>query len=70
MMNDQGASVLYVASLLSVPTILLKVVTDVVDGERPTSEEYLENLTGASLTLHEASLQILDFIHGKACTDL
>ena len=61
---------LYVSSLLSIPTILLKVVTDIVDGERPTSDEYLENLTCASLVLHETSLQILHFLEGKAHSDL
>lgn len=66
----EGASVLYVARLLSVPVVLLKVVTDIVDGDRPTSEEFLENLSTASLVLLKTSRQILDFIKGKGLSDL
>lgn len=66
----EGASVLYVASLLSVPTILVKVVSDIVDGERPTAEEFLENLSTSSLVLLRTSTQILEFIKGKQLSDL
>ena len=66
----QGASVLYVARLLATPVILLKVVTDIVDGDRPTSEEFLANLSTASLVLLETATQMLNFIRGKSIKDL
>ena len=66
----QGASVLYVASLFSIPAIVVKVVSDIVDGERPTAEEFLENLSLSSLVLLRTSQQIVDFIKGKRVSDL
>ena len=66
----QGASVLYVARLLATPVILLKVVTDIVDGDRPTSEEFLANLSTASLVLLETATRMLNFIRGKSIKDL
>lgn len=66
----EGAAVLYVARLLSTPVILLKVITDIVDGDKPTAEEFLENLSNASLVLLQTSIQILDFLKGKSLTDL
>ncbi|KAI5064936.1 hypothetical protein GOP47_0019631 [Adiantum capillus-veneris] len=66
----EGAAVLYVAHLLSTPVILLKVITDIVDGDKPTAEEFLENLSNASLVLLQTSLQMLDFIKGKSLAEL
>lgn len=66
----EGAAILYVANLLSTPAILLKVVTDIVDGDRPTSEEFLENISAASVVLLRTSVQILDFVKGKQLNDL
>eukprot|EP00250_Pteridium_aquilinum_P029939 c40368_g1_i1 orf=173-967(+) len=66
----EGAAVLYVAHLLSTPLILLKVITDIVDGDKPTAEEFLENLSNASLVLLQASTRILDFINGKSLAEL
>lgn len=66
----EGAAIVYVANLLSVPVMLIKVVTDIVDGDRPTSEEFLENLCTASLELLNTSRRVLDFIKGKSLSDL
>ena len=38
----EGAVVAYVADLLKVPAIFVKAVTDIVDGEKPTTEEPAE----------------------------
>ncbi|KAJ6897381.1 hypothetical protein NC651_023292 [Populus alba x Populus x berolinensis] len=37
----EGAAVAYVADLLKVPAIFIKAVTDIVDGDKPTAEEFL-----------------------------
>jgi 5'-methylthioadenosine nucleosidase len=55
---------------LGTPVILLKVVTDIVDGDRPTSEEFLANLSTASLVLLETATRMLNFIKGKCLADL
>lgn len=66
----EGAAVAFTASLLQVPYILLKAVTDIVDGDRPTSQEFIENLTLAAEALLRVTVQILDFVAGKNLTDL
>ncbi|EOA17803.1 hypothetical protein CARUB_v10006197mg [Capsella rubella] len=66
----EGAAVAYVADIFKVPTILIKGVTDIVDGNRPTSEEFLENLAAVTSKLDESLTKVIDFISGKCLSDL
>lgn len=66
----EGAAVAYVADLLKVPAIFVKAVTDIVDGEKPTSEEFLQNLSAVTAALDQAVTQVIDFINGKCLSDL
>ncbi|KAF3434667.1 hypothetical protein FNV43_RR21752 [Rhamnella rubrinervis] len=66
----EGAAVAYVAELLKVPTIFIKAVTDIVDGEKPTAEEFLQNLAAVTASLGQAVTQVIDFINGKCLTEL
>ncbi|KAK3028640.1 hypothetical protein RJ639_037820 [Escallonia herrerae] len=66
----EGAAVAYVADLLSVPAIFVKAVTDIVDGEKPTAEEFLQNLAAVTAALDRAVTQVVDFIAGKCLSDL
>lgn len=66
----EGAAVAYVADIFKVPTILIKGVTDIVDGNRPTSEEFLENLAAVTAQLDESITKVIDFISGKCLSDL
>lgn len=66
----QGAAVAYVAELLKVPAIFVKAVTDIVDGEKPTAEEFLQNLAAVTAALEEAVTQVVDFISGKCLPEL
>lgn len=66
----EGAAVAYVMELLSVPAIFVKAITDVVDGEKPTAEEFLENLSTVTLALDQAVTRVVDFINGKRLSDL
>ncbi|PPD86222.1 hypothetical protein GOBAR_DD16809 [Gossypium barbadense] len=65
-----GAAVAYVAELLKVPAIFVKAVTDIVDGEKPTAEEFLQNLAAVTATLEEVVTQVIDFISGKCLPEL
>lgn len=60
----------YVADLLSVPAILVKAVTDIVDGDKPTAEEFLKNLVAVTAALDVAVTQVVDFISGKCLSEL
>ncbi|KAK8518704.1 hypothetical protein V6N13_018024 [Hibiscus sabdariffa] len=66
----EGAAVAYVAGLLKIPAIFVKAVTDIVDGEKPTAEEFLQNLATVTAALDGAVAQIVDFISGKCLSDL
>lgn len=44
------------------PFLAIKVVTDIVDGDRPTHEEFLENLGTASHSLHDALLKVIHYL--------
>lgn len=66
----EGAAVAYVSDLLKVPAILLKAVTDIVDGDKPTAEEFLQNLLAVTAALDEAATRVVDFISGKSLSDL
>jgi 5'-methylthioadenosine nucleosidase len=52
------------------PFLALKVITDIVDGDRPTQEEFLENLGKAAGALKAAVPRALSFIAGKTVEDL
>ncbi|XP_021753150.1 5'-methylthioadenosine/S-adenosylhomocysteine nucleosidase 1-like [Chenopodium quinoa] len=66
----EGAAVAYVAELLKVPAIFLKAVTDIVDGDKPTAEEFLQNLAAVTAALDETVAKTIDFISGKCLLEL
>lgn len=66
----QGAAVAYIASLLGIPVIFLKVVCNSVDGGTPSPEEFQSNLASATTILGETVGQVVDFIHGKRLCEL
>ena len=66
----QGAAVAYVADLLKVPAIFIKAVTDIIDGDKPTSEEFLQNLAAVTAALDQAVTQVVDHISGKCLPEL
>ncbi|XP_022763107.1 5'-methylthioadenosine/S-adenosylhomocysteine nucleosidase 1-like isoform X2 [Durio zibethinus] len=66
----EGAAVAYVAELLKVPAIFIKAVTDIVDGEKPTTEEFLQNLASVTAALDQSVTRVIDFISGKCLSEL
>jgi len=47
------AALAVLADVYSVPLIGVKVVTDLVDGDRPSHEEFMENLGTAAVSLQK-----------------
>ncbi|KAK3195252.1 hypothetical protein Dsin_026562 [Dipteronia sinensis] len=66
----EGAAVAYVADLLKVPAIFVKAVTDIIDGDKPTSEEFMQNLIAVTNALCEAVTRVIDFISEKCHSEL
>ncbi|CAA0827693.1 5-methylthioadenosine/S-adenosylhomocysteine nucleosidase 1 [Striga hermonthica] len=66
----EGAAIAYLTDLLKVPTIFLKAVTDIIDGDKPTAEEFLLNLATVTVALGQAAARVVDFIDGKTLADM
>ncbi|CAM9489627.1 unnamed protein product [Chrysoparadoxa australica] len=66
----EAAAVAWACELHGVPLFCIKVVTDIVDGDRPAQDEFLENLGKAAHSLQEAMPKTLDFVIGRDVNDL
>ena len=47
----EAAAIAWAAHFFNTPVLALKSITDIVDGDRPPQEEFLENLGKAALAL-------------------
>lgn len=66
----EAAAVAWAADLFGVPAFCVKAVTDIVDGDRPAHEEFLENLHRAALKLQETVPRVVEFVAGKKYSEL
>ena len=66
----EAAAIAWVTALTKTPFLALKVVTDIVDGDRPSHEEFLENLHKAAESLQKSIPRVLDFVIGKTIEEL
>jgi len=66
----EAAAIAWTASLSNTPTFAIKVITDLVDGGKPTHEEFLENLAAASNSLQRAVPLVLDKLVNRTLRDL
>ena len=66
----EAAAIAWVCEQYTIPFIALKVITDIVDGSRPTHEEFMENLGSAAKALQVALPLCIDFIAGKTLAEL
>lgn len=58
----EGAAVAFVCSLMNVPCMLVKSVTDLIDGGENTFEEFSRNLSLASEELSKANVKIVEYL--------
>eukprot|EP00565_Helicotheca_tamesis_P001939 CAMPEP_0185725778 /NCGR_PEP_ID=MMETSP1171-20130828/1949_1 /TAXON_ID=374046 /ORGANISM="Helicotheca tamensis, Strain CCMP826" /LENGTH=256 /DNA_ID=CAMNT_0028393985 /DNA_START=89 /DNA_END=859 /DNA_ORIENTATION=- len=61
----EAAAIAWSCELHSVPHFGVKVVTDIVDGEKPTQEEFMENLGSAAKSLQEALPKVIEHVCGR-----
>mmetsp|Transcript_39156 Transcript_39156/g.75043 ORF Transcript_39156/g.75043 Transcript_39156/m.75043 type:complete len:248 (-) Transcript_39156:186-929(-) len=66
----EAAAIAHVAAMFSVPMIAIKSVTDIVDGDKATAEEFMENLGTAAKKLQETLPKVIDFVAGKTVAAL
>jgi len=58
----EAAAIAWVAQLHKVPFLAIKAITDIVDGDIPTEEEFLVNLSEASKRLGEKTMELIAII--------
>lgn len=58
----EAAAIAWVAAMMKTPFLALKSVTDIVDGEHPTQEEFLRNLDAASRRIREKTIEVLKYL--------
>ena len=66
----EGAAVAAVCRLYGTPMLALKAVTDIVDGDKATEEEFLSNLHASSAALQAAVSETLSFLDGRSLSDM
>eukprot|EP00803_Ostreobium_quekettii_P008206 evm.model.scf_1725EXC.2 EVM.evm.TU.scf_1725EXC.2 scf_1725EXC:17751-21773(-) len=66
----EAAAVAWAAQLFQKPMFCAKSITDIVDGDRPAHEEFLENLQTAAAALQSTLPKILEFVSGKKLSQL
>ncbi|CAN1172040.1 5'-methylthioadenosine nucleosidase [Linum perenne] len=59
--SEKGATNAYVAEMLKVPVIFVKAVSDIVDSDKPTAVEFLQNLASVTAALDESVTRVVDF---------
>lgn len=58
----EAAAIAWIASIYNIPFLAIKSITDIVDGEKPTEEEFLQNLNYASDILSKKTIELLKHI--------
>mmetsp|Transcript_10161 Transcript_10161/g.30523 ORF Transcript_10161/g.30523 Transcript_10161/m.30523 type:complete len:254 (+) Transcript_10161:189-950(+) len=66
----EAAAIAWAAHLFATPFLALKAITDIVDGDKPTNEEFLANLSAAAYSLQEKLPLVLQFVAGKSVSEL
>ncbi len=66
----EAAAIAWTCELSCTPYFAIKVITDIVDGTRPSHEEFMENLHTAGVSLQDTLPRVIDFVVGKKIQDL
>jgi len=66
----EAAGIAHVAAMFDTPFIAVKAITDIVDGDKPTHDEFLQNLGAAAKALQGAVPKVLEFVAGKKLAEL
>ena len=62
----KAAAIAWSCKMHNTPHFGVKVVTDIVNGDKPLQEEIMENLGAAAKSLQGSLLKVVEYICGKA----
>lgn len=66
----EAAAIAWAAEMWDTPYFGVKVVTDIVDGDKPSHEEFMENLGTAAQSLQSALPKVIDYVCEKKHDEL
>lgn len=66
----EAAAIAWVATLYGKPFIALKAITDLIDTDIPTQEEFMKNINTASNNLSKAVIEVVNYCLNKELKDL
>lgn len=66
----EAAGIAWIADLWDIPMFCIKAITDIVDGDKSTAEEFLQNLGAAAQALKSALPKVLEFVSHKKMSEL
>lgn len=66
----EAAGIAWVAMLFKVPMMALKSITNLLDEDNQSEQEFVNNLDYASQCLHDKILQMIDYLQNKSLEDL
>jgi nucleoside phosphorylase len=58
----EAAAIAWIAKQYNIPFLAIKAITDLVDGEKTTEEEFLQNLESASKILSKQTIRVLELL--------
>lgn len=61
----EAAAIGWVCQLFAVPLFAVKAITDLIDDQAPTQEQFLDNLSMASQNLQTALIDVLNYLNQK-----
>jgi len=66
----EAAGIAWVAMLFKVPIMALKSITNLLDQDNQSEQEFVKNLAFASSCLHDKVLELVDYLQNKSIEDL
>jgi len=66
----EAAGIAWVAMLFKVPIMALKSITNLLDEDNQSEQEFVTNLAFASSCLHDKILELVDYLQNKSIEDL
>jgi len=66
----EAAAIAWSCALTDTPHFGIKVVTDIVDGDKPTEQEFFENLGAAAKSLQESLPKVIEYVCGRSHEEL
>ena len=66
----EAAAIAWVAMLFNKPMMAMKSITNLLDEENKSEQEFINNLSYSSQCLHDKVIEVLKYLSGKSITDL